>query len=267
MLIHPHCGLSILYTERSKEWQWFFRLVIRRTHGIVALSKEWIQLQEIIPTCQVFYLPNAIELAPYEAIAHERLEQDPENGQLRVLYLGHLGKAKGSFDLITVAQIIHSDEIPIVFDLVGEEISPGEKEQLISQIRIVKLENQVSVHPPTYGSEKLTFFRQADVFIYPSYHEGMPMAVLEAMACGLPIVATRVGGLPDLVSDGANGVLVEPGQPDQLVDALRRLLSAPELRRGMQEKSYQLTVERYDMERHVKRLIDIYHRVALENQH
>ena len=64
---------------------------------------------------------------------------------------------------------------------------------------------------------------RADIFVYPSYHEGMPMAVIEAMACRLPVVATNVGGLPDLIQDHVTGILVKPGCPDQVIEALRAL--------------------------------------------
>lgn len=84
------------------------------------------------------------------------------------------------------------------------------------------------------------------------------MAVIEAMACGLPIVATNVGGLPDLVQDGVNGVLVEPGRPAQLVAALHRLAIDRELVQSMQLKSHQFASEQYDMEKHVAELLDIY---------
>jgi glycosyltransferase involved in cell wall biosynthesis len=70
----------------------------------------------------------------------------------------------------------------------------------------------------------------ADVFVQPSLSEGLPLAVLEAMAHGVPIVASRVGGIPEAVEDGKSGFLVPPGRPDALASALDRLLAAPELR-------------------------------------
>jgi glycosyltransferase involved in cell wall biosynthesis len=186
------------------------------------------------------------------------MAQVKSNGSLRILYLGYLGKAKGSFDLMEAAKKALSDGVAVSFDLVGDELTPGEGRLLRECVDAAKLNGNVKVHPPVSGLQKLAFFRGADVFIYPSYHEGMPMAVLEAMGCGLPIVATRVGGLPDLVVDGVNGVLVEPGRPDQLATALGRLSVDDELCHSMQQKSYQFAVEQHDMEQCVTRLVDIY---------
>lgn len=262
VLLHPHCSFSVLYTERSKLWQWLFRQVIRLTDGIIALSKEWEQVNAVDSTCRIYSIPNAIDLNFYRDIARKRLEKTCEEGRLNILYLGYLGRAKGSFDVIDAAREIQSQGIDIIFNLVGDELSPGEQEHLQEQINTYKIHKLVRVFPPAFDSEKLTFFRNADVFIYPSYHEGMPIAVLEAMACGLPIVATRVGGLPDLINEGVNGILMDPGKPDQLAAALNKLFADKELRYSMQQRSYQLVSEQYDIEKRVSQLVEIYKSVS-----
>jgi glycosyltransferase involved in cell wall biosynthesis len=73
------------------------------------------------------------------------------------------------------------------------------------------------------------YLRAADLFILPSHFEGMPNALLEAMACGLPVVATSVSGVMDLIKHGQNGLLVEPGRADRLADAIVRLLEDREM--------------------------------------
>jgi glycosyltransferase involved in cell wall biosynthesis len=258
VLLHPHCSFSVLYDERPRRWRYLFRQVIRLTNGVVALSNEWTQVQSVVPTCRVHYLPNAIDLAPYRSIAQEHMAHHRNSPPLTILYLGYVGKAKGTFDLIDAAAAVLSEGIDAVFELVGDELTPGEWAQLSQRIDKAQLNGHVRLRASVVGMEKLACFRNSDVLVYPSYHEGMPIAVIEAMACGLPIVATRVGGLPDLVSDGVNGVLVEPGQPDQLAAALHKLYLDSELRYAMQQNSYRLASQQHDIERCVTRLIDIY---------
>jgi glycosyltransferase involved in cell wall biosynthesis len=260
VLLHPHCGFSVLYTDQPRWWQWFFRTIIRMTNGVVTLSTEWNQLTAILPGSSVYFLPNGIDLSAYRAVGLERRVVAKEPHHLKVLYLGYLGKAKGSFDLVEAAIRISNDKLPVVFDLVGGDWAPGEVEQVKKQVDQAGLGNIVSLHPPVVGAQKIDYFREADIFIYPSYSEGMPIAVIEAMACGLPIIASRVGGLPDLVIDGINGILVDAGSPDQLATAIKYLSTDPDLRIEMQLKSFQRAFDKFDIEKIVPRLIDIYER-------
>jgi glycosyltransferase involved in cell wall biosynthesis len=258
VLLHPHCGFSALYTDQSRWWQWFIRRVIRLTDGVVVLSTEWNQMISIVPGCPVYYLPNAIDLSTYRNLGSDRIAEAKNPPLLKVLYLGYMGKSKGSFDILEAARGTMSKNIPVIFDLVGEDVSPGEVEQIKQQIAQTGLRNVVTLHPTASDIKKIDFFREADIFIYPSYSEGMPIAVIEAMACGLPVIATRVGGLPDLVTDGFNGILVDAGRPDQLVNALETLSRKPDLRFSMQVNGYQLAFDEYEIEKHVTRLVAIY---------
>jgi len=258
VLIHPHCSLSALYLDRPRLWRWYFRQVIRLTQGVIALSSEWMQVSQIVPGTQVYFLHNAINLAPYRSIAQERLTRPQKNCVVHILYMGNIGQAKGSFDLLKSAQWISSKGIEASFELVGSEMRPGELDRLHQQIDAAGLSKVIKIHSPVLGAEKLACFQDADVFAYPSYSEGMPMAVIEAMASGLPIVASNVGGLPDLVEEGVNGILVEPGHSDWLAAALLKIITDAQLRHSMQKKSAQIASEQYDIEHHVLKLVDIY---------
>ncbi len=262
VLLHLHCSLPALYTGQPGWWRWFFRQVLRMTSGVIALSSEWEQLAQILPGKPIYILKNAIDLEPYQAIARERVVGSSERRPLRVLYLGYIWKAKGSYDLVQAAGMLASLREQVVIDLVGSEMRPPELEQLTHLIQDIGLTGMVNLHPPAFGKDKLDFFRGADIFVYPSYSEGMPMAVIEAMASGLPIVASTAGGLPDLVQDGVNGLLVEPGQPDQLAAALHSLAGDPTLRRSLGEQSARLAAEHFDIEQHIDRLVTIYTRYS-----
>jgi glycosyltransferase involved in cell wall biosynthesis len=259
VLLHLHCSLSALYSDQPKAWRWFFRQVIRLTSGVITLSSEWQQLTRIVPGSRIFYLQNAIDLVPYQNIARERSHQ-LTNGTVHVLYLGYIWTEKGSFDLFEAARQLAASGTNAVFNLVGSEMRAGELEELQRQIDAAHLSGTVRLQPAVYGEEKFAYIRDADIFVYPSYSEGMPMAVIEAMASGLPIVASRVGGLPDLVQAGVNGLLVEPGQPEQLATALAQLIDAPALSRSLGEQGALLAARQFDIEQHVVRLVEIYTR-------
>jgi glycosyltransferase involved in cell wall biosynthesis len=264
VILHPHCSFSVLYNERSKLWKWFFRFVMKRVDAVIAMSQEWLELGSILPEKKVFYLPNFIDIDFYKPALERHKNFHAQEKPLKLLYLGYLGKAKGTFDLIDAADILYKQGKEVVFDLVGSELTPGELPLLHEKVRALHLEEVVRINPPAYGKEKIPYFSNADIFIYPSYHEGVPMAVLEAMASGLPLIATRVGGLPDLVHE--NGILTDPGKPDQLVDAILSLAADVEIRSEMQTYSYQDVCDRFNINKHVSDLVEIYRNINSEGR-
>jgi glycosyltransferase involved in cell wall biosynthesis len=106
------------------------------------------------------------------------------------------------------------------------------------------------------ASEQL--LSRAAAFVLPSYAEGLPMSLLEAMAAGCPVVATRVGGIPDLITDGVDGLLVAPGDPHALAAALQRILRDPAFARQLGNAARRTIANRYTAERSLERLEQIY---------
>ncbi|MGC8494380.1 MAG: glycosyltransferase family 4 protein [Syntrophobacteraceae bacterium] len=261
VILHPHCSLKTLYTGKSICWQRFFRLVVDLVDGMIALSSEWRELCASCPELSMYQIPNAIDLSPYREAAREQLAKRHRSGPFKVFYMGYLGKAKGSFDLVDAAKLVLDEGLDAVFDLVGDELTPGERSMLSEHIQRVVPGDRVRLHPGVFDSRKLDFFRTADIFIYPSHHEGMPIAVIEAMASALAIVATRVGGLPDLVVDGKNGILVQSERPDQMTSAILRLARDENTRYSMQQKSCQVAMERFGMEQRVDQFVSVYRAV------
>jgi glycosyltransferase involved in cell wall biosynthesis len=105
------------------------------------------------------------------------------------------------------------------------------------------------------------FFAAFDAFVLPSANEGTPVTAIESLASGCPVVATRVGGVPDVVEDGVDGILVNVGDLDALAGALSRLAADPELRRQMGEAGRQRVLPRYAVERLIDDVDGLYRRL------
>lgn len=119
---------------------------------------------------------------------------------------------------------------------------------------------------PVYlGVEKIRVFADADIFVFPSYTEGFPMVVLEAMASGLPIVATPVGALPEFLEDGVNGFFVNIGDVDDLVERIEKLITDEELRTEIGLHNREYVVSRFDIKSIAKDLVDIWAGVLERN--
>jgi glycosyltransferase involved in cell wall biosynthesis len=107
--------------------------------------------------------------------------------------------------------------------------------------------------------------RRADVVMLLSRREGLPMALLEAMAAGVPVVATRVGGVPEVVTHGLTGLLVEPGCPDQAATAVARLIVDGQLAHRLGRAGRQHVTSRFSLERVAAQYVQLYRRVMGKN--
>lgn len=258
VLLHPHCGLAALYGD-GRLWRWFCARVFRISNGILGLSREWLALQESVAGDKIHYLPNAIDIGPYVQVASRRSRTD--GSPIRLLYLGYLGEAKGSFDLLEAFKIMDIGGGEVGLDLVGDFLTDQDQACLA----------QMAARPPgpgktwrllspASGAAKLACFERADIFVFPSHKEGMPMAILEAMASGLPIVATSVGGIPDLIVDGVNGFLAPPQAPPALARSIAALCQDRELRSEIGTRNTVASGE-YHIPGHTRKLLAIYTRL------
>jgi glycosyltransferase involved in cell wall biosynthesis len=149
---------------------------------------------------------------------------------LRVLYVGRFVPEKGIDVLLAALQLVVASECPVHLDLVGDGPLAAEVRNQSSQLAgaAVRLHGWLAD-----GADLDQLFDEADLFVLPSTQEGIPKVLLKAMAYGLPIVASRAGGIPDIVADGQQGLLVPAGDPARLAQALLRVMTDPELRQRL----------------------------------
>ncbi len=142
-----------------------------------------------------------------------------------VLFLGRLGKRKGVYDLLAAAQQVAAHYPELRLRLGGD----GELEQVADDAQERELGERVELLGWVKGADKERHLGEAWLYALPSYHEGLPMSILEAMAAGLPILSTPIAGIPEAVTDGVEGFLVPPGDIAALTARLQQLLAEPGL--------------------------------------
>jgi glycosyltransferase involved in cell wall biosynthesis len=143
--------------------------------------------------------------------------------------------------------------------IAGEGSIMGEVRRQLSDPGLARVVQLLGWIDPDAAAERL---RRAHLLVLPSYMEGMPNAVIEAMAAGLPVVATDVGAVVDVVSDGVNGFVIPPRDTDRLFNALRELLMDDRLRRRMGRAGWQIAKNRFDAERAVEQIVELANRVC-----
>ncbi len=151
-----------------------------------------------------------------------------DNGTVRIVTLGRLGQRKGSFDLIrAVAALPEGVRDRVTVTMCGD----GDVDEARAAVRSEGLEKVITVAGWTSPQECADILSRAQIFALPSYSEGLPMALLEAMSHGLAPVCTPVGSIGEAITDGVDGVLVRPGDVPALTEALRNLVEDGDSRR------------------------------------
>ena len=254
-LVHVHGGEFVkFYAEESRPLtQRWIRHTLSRAALVIALSVEWRErLQAIAPKARIEVLPNGVALPDLRS--QQRL-QEPT-----LLFVGDLIPAKGIQDLIRAFGRIAA-RFPQFRLVCAGGTPPAETAQLIAQLGL----QQRVLCPGWLGPQRLrTELGRATVFALPSYAEGMPMALLEAMSWGLPVIATPVGGVPQVIEPEVNGLLVAPGDIDALAAALARLMSEPALRESLGAAARRTIGTRFSLDAALDRLGELYRRFGLE---
>jgi glycosyltransferase involved in cell wall biosynthesis len=219
------------------------------------------EIARLRPRCSVIDITNGVDLGRFRP----RDGQDDVSrwrfGAGRVvMILGHLSDVKGYPTFLRSAALLKKAIGDCAFVAVGgETIQAGFKTELLRQAESLGVKDDV--HFIGWQNDVAPVLRAADVVALPSLDEGLPLAVLEAMASGVPVVATPVGGVPEAVVDGVTGRLVPPENPGALADAIRHLLSDPQLLRSMGDEARKRAEQQYSLDRHAELTMVAYERL------
>lgn len=245
VLLHEHAAeFSIFYDKVPLLIKRYITKIFDSCDAVIALSSQCraeISEKTANRNIQVLYNPTVVK---------EIYEK--KNETVNVLFMGRLGKRKGTYDIIEAAKHLKADNVEI--NLYGD----GEVNEVQKVVTEAELQGKVKVNGWISGEQKDEVFKSADIYILPSYNEGLPISILEAMAIGLPVITTPVGGIPEAVENGVNGFLIQPGDYAALAQRIDSLAENPDLRKQMGRQSYRIAKEKFDIETVIKQLQDIY---------
>lgn len=238
VVMHVHGGAfrTFFYERCTPLQRWIVRMALERSRLVLGLTEEWVQtLQAMAPRARVQALVNPVQMPGQAALT----EEQPRNV---LLYLGLLDRKKGTHDLLEAyARLPEALRQRWQLVLAGT----GDIEGLKTLAAQRGVSHQVEL-PGWIGPEqKLELLRRAGALALPSYAEGLPMAILEALAHGVPVVASAVGGIPQVVQNDVTGYLVAPGDLDALTERLSQLLRDPVLARQMGHRGHDLIESKY----------------------
>lgn len=214
VILHVHGGgFGRFHDGASRPIRALIRATLTQADAVVALGERWAgQLRVIAPVAHVVAVPNPV-------VAAGPTPEVP--GPVRVVAAGRIGTGKGTFRLLEAWAALGAERGGARLVVVGD----GDVEGARAQVAGLGLGASVDVRPWQPAAWVHDLMARSHVLALPSSDEGQPMVVLEAMARGLCVVVSDVGGLPDLVDDGVTGVLVPPHDAAALVEALRSVLT------------------------------------------
>ena len=217
---------------------------------LIVLSESWkIFFCSIGVERQKIYVLNNIVSPPIIQFPKR------EDNKVHLLFMGEISKRKGAFDLLlTLSENRDYFKDKLSVRLGGNEVD-GDIRAFIKQH---ELSSFVSYEGWISGQKKVDCLNWEDIYILPSYNEGLPVAILEAMSYSHPVISTPVGGIPEVVYSGVNGMLIEPGNLQGMRDALKVFIERPDLISCYGKESFRL-VQPYFPENVFKQLTTIYH--------
>jgi glycosyltransferase involved in cell wall biosynthesis len=254
VVMHAHGGAYQAYWDSlSPRARQGVARVLGAADALIVLGERWRQFFASIGVGgeRIAVLPNPVVLP-------RALPPRPRGGPARFVYLGLVSRDKGAFDLVeALARLPAATRARLRVVIAGN----GEHEALRGRIAHHRLGAEVELRGWVERAERDALLAGAESFVLPSYHEGLPMALLEAMAWGLAPLCTPVGAIPELLEHEANALLVAPGDIDALAAALGRLALDAQLRLRLGAAARE-RVEPLALERYMERLCGLYDAVS-----
>jgi glycosyltransferase involved in cell wall biosynthesis len=252
VLIHAHGAEFDLKNSKFPKWlQEGTNLIFRQCKGFIVLSETWKEYYVSnmrLDEKQVFVLPNPVELAT-------QVPARTSNTTIKIVFFGRIGQRKGAFDLVNAFASLAVDRRKNVqLFLAGD----GEIQHGLELVDRLGLKDSVTFLGWVDSEQRDQLLAAAHIFALPSYNEGLPMALLEAMGWGLPVIATPVGGIPELITSGVNGLLVNPGDIQQLSAVIQSLIQ-DEILRSSLGRAARESVMPFNIEGYCHSLDKIYH--------
>lgn len=227
------------------------QLLVRTcSDAVVGVSKatlQWWAGGRTVPKFSVLY--NGVPPHPEKPISFEKKQHD-------VVFVGRFSPEKGADDLVDAIARLSRQGTSLAVAMVGGFESPGQESWLRGRVEELGIQGLFTWHVQV--PDPYEFIRRSRLLALPSHREGLARVLLEAMACRLPVVATRVGGIPEAVQDGVTGILFPVGDVDALANGLGTLALDRSLNERLGEAGYQMIVSKFSPEAFARNLDAIY---------
>ncbi|MBF0239363.1 MAG: glycosyltransferase family 4 protein [SAR324 cluster bacterium] len=225
-------------------WQSYLcELIFNKSHVIILSQKLLKDIQFIQGLYFPYIVANGVPVMPYS--------EKTTHTTFRILFLASLMESKGVFTLIKgVHLLIQDGHTNIELWIAGSIWKQSFQDTLLNYVKSHQLEKKILFLGPVYNEDKTNAFYNSDIYVLPTDYpqECFPLVILEAMQCGLPVISTFEGAIPDIIDDGKTGFLVPAKDPIVLAEKIKILLDKPEITKSMGDEGQKKFIEYYTLE-------------------
>ncbi|GAB1257166.1 hypothetical protein NBRC116494_16680 [Aurantivibrio plasticivorans] len=212
---------------RAKFWAWIERFAMSKQKHLISIAPYVREQIEVLTTAKIYDIWNSLNAKVFEV---SRCEKFPT-----ILFLGWLNSRKNPVALVKAVSLIHQDFPDLKVRLCGEASDPQYYDELKREIAGHQLQKIVELPGRVSQSEVKQELGRATVLVLPSFQENAPMVISEAMAAGVPVIASNLCGVPYMVRNRISGILINPESISEIGDAIKEVLSDSSLRRSLSE--------------------------------
>lgn len=262
-ILHFHAGGHGDFYTRLPRWtRWLFRHTYFRPDAAIRLSEFTPEDGKGLQAQREFIVPNGIADLGANMPLPRAAPEISESRPLRVLFVALLCESKGLLVLIEACGKLAARGVPFQLNVMGRFESDEFAARVRSRIAELKIDDRVHFLGVLTGADKFAAFDRSDVLCHPTFNDTFGLVIVEAMACGLPVVATRYCSIPTIVDDGQSGFLVEPHDPGAVADSLAELAESPQLRQRMGIAAREKFLRDFTLPRHIERMRSVFLDVA-----
>jgi len=256
VIVHIHGGkFDFYYHHAFLIEKKLIRYALSIVDRVVVLSQEWQQkIETFCDQDKIVVIPNCVHRVELTAEIYAEKVRSPKN----IIFLGDIISRKGVYDLVEAIRILNYAACDVQVFLYGS----GELEEVRSRVDSLGLAEIIKIPGWINPEQKEEVLRKAYLFVLPSYFEGLPVSILEALAHAVPVISTPIGGIPNAVIDGFNGYLVATNSPKKLAERIEYLLENEPVWKKFSTNAYNIAKSRFSMEFLEEQLCRMYAEVS-----
>lgn len=254
MHIHGAC-FEEFFNNLNPKKQKYIKKVLNQSEKIIVLSESWKKFfEKLVDSEKIEVMYNSVKVP-------EVIERKESKEIYTGLLLGRIGKRKGIYDVIEAVKELKKENINVKIIIAGD----GEVDKAKNLVNEEKLQDNIEIIEWLDEEKKKEYLKKSDFYILPSYNEGLPMSVLEAMSFSLPVITSDVGGIPEIIHNKENGILIKPGNIKSIKESIKIIISNKEYREKLSKNAYKTIKEQFNLEKYLEKLEKIYLEIKKKN--